>query len=92
MQIEDLKYKIALSLIPKVGHITAKKLVSYVGSFEGVFKETKINLMKIPGIGSVLADSIVNTDVIPKAEEEIEFIKKIKLFQYFTLINNTLKD
>jgi DNA processing protein len=81
----DLKYKIALSLIPKVGHITAKKLVSYVGSFEGVFKESKSKLMKIPGIGSILADLIVNTNVIPKAEEEINFIKENKITPIFYL-------
>lgn len=82
---DDLKYKIALSLIPKIGHVTAKKLVAYVGSFEGVFSETKKNLMKIPGIGSILAESIINSDVIPKAEEEIEFIKKSKITPIFYL-------
>ncbi|MBU8891374.1 MAG: DNA-processing protein DprA [Bacteroidales bacterium] len=82
---DDLKYKIALSLIPKVGHITAKKLVAYVGNFEGIFKETKSNLMKIPGIGSVLADLIINTDVLPKAEEEINFINEHKINPIFYL-------
>jgi len=82
---DDLKYKIALSLIPKIGHVTAKKLVAYVGSFDGVFSEKKGNLMKIPGIGSVLADSIINSNVIPKAEEEIEFIIKSKITPVFYL-------
>jgi DNA processing protein len=82
---DDLKYKIALSLIPKVGHITAKKLVSYVGGFEGVFSETKKNLMKIPGIGLFLANSIVNSDAISIAEEEISFIKKNKINPIFYL-------
>lgn len=75
MHENDLKYKIALSLIPKVGHITAKKLVAYVGSFEGVFKEKKENLLKIPGIGEILANQIIHSKVIPKAEEEIKFIE-----------------
>lgn len=88
MQTENLKYKIALSLIPKIGHITAKKLVSYVGSFEGVFKEKKGNLLKIPGIGSILAELIVNSDVIPKAEEEVEFIRKNKIVPIFYLDKN----
>ena len=82
---DDLKYKIALSLIPKIGHVTAKKLVAYVGSFEGVFSETKSNLMKIPGIGSILADLIVSSDVLPKAEEEIDFIKENKITPVFYL-------
>jgi len=82
---EDLKYKIALSLIPKVGHVIAKKLVSYVGSFEGVFKQSKSNLLKIPGIGEILASSITNTDALLKADEEIEFIKKNKITTTFYL-------
>jgi len=85
MRNDELKYKIALSLIPKVGHITAKKLVSYVGSFEGVFKESKNNLLKIPGIGSVLADLIISSNVIPKAEEEINFINENKITPIFYL-------
>ncbi|MFC2151407.1 DNA-processing protein DprA [Bacteroidota bacterium] len=82
---DDLKYKIALSLIPKVGHITAKKLVSYVGSFHDVFSEKKSNLLKIPGIGSTLADLIVNSDVIPKAEEEVTFINDNNINPIFYL-------
>ncbi|MFC2104216.1 DNA-processing protein DprA [Bacteroidota bacterium] len=85
MTNDDLKYKIALSLIPKVGHITAKKLVSYIGSFQGVFSEKKSNLVKIPGIGSIMADLIVNADVIPKAEEEIIFINENNITPIFYL-------
>lgn len=86
--MDNLKYKIALSLIPKVGHITAKKLVSYVGSFEGVFSEKKSKLLKIPGIGETLANLIVNSNVVPKAEEELEFIKKNKITPIFYLNKN----
>jgi len=82
---EDLKYKIALSLIPKIGHVTAKKLVSYIGSFEGVFKEKKTGLLKVPGIGNTLADLIVNSNALVKAEEEIEFIKKNNVSTIFYL-------
>ncbi len=85
---EKLKFKIALSLIPKVGHITAKKLVSYVGSFEGVFKESKKSLLKIPGIGEFLANQIVSTDALQKADEEILFIEKEKINVIFYLDKN----
>lgn len=37
----DLIYKIALSQIKGIGDITAKKLISYCGSAELVFKESK---------------------------------------------------
>ena len=48
---ENLKYKIALSLIPNIGDVLAKRLVSYCGSVEAVFDEKKAALEKIPGIG-----------------------------------------
>lgn len=85
---KDLKYKIALSLIPKVGHITAKKLVSYVGSYEGVFREKRNNLLKIPGVGEVLANLIVNSEVLPQAEEELVFIKDNNISPIFYLDKN----
>lgn len=77
-------YKIALSLIPLVGDITAKKLVSYCGSPEAVFKEKEMFLNKIPSIGSILSNNIKNQDVFKKAEEEISFIEKnnIKVLFY----------
>jgi len=79
----DLKYKIGLSLIPKIGHITAKKLIAHIGSIEGIFKESKKNLVKIQGIGEILAESILNSNVLPKAEQEIEFITKNTISVFF---------
>ena len=51
----SLKHKIALGLIPRIGDINARKLVSHFGSVEAVFHESYRNLVKIPGIGSGLA-------------------------------------
>jgi DNA processing protein len=76
-----LKYKIALSLIPNVGPITAKKLVAYTGSAEEIFKQKKSNLEKIPGVGIYLSEQIINnkSEAIEKAEEELNFIEKYKI-------------
>ena len=52
-------YQIALTLAPKVGDVAAKKLIAYCGSAEAVFKETRKSLMMIPGVGSVMANSMV---------------------------------
>lgn len=73
---EDLKYKIALSLIPSIGDILAKRLVAYCGSAEMVFKEKKTALEKIPGIGSVYASEVIKQNVFKRVEEEINFIDK----------------
>jgi DNA processing protein len=78
-----LIYKIGLTLIDGVGDVFAKKLLAYCGSAEAVFKEKKQKLMKIPGVGSVLADAIVNQQVIERAEEEALFIEKHKITPLF---------
>ncbi|MDR1153079.1 MAG: DNA-processing protein DprA [Bacteroidales bacterium] len=74
--MNDLKYKIGIGLIPGVGDIQAKKLISYCGGVEAVFREKKAALMKIPSVGEALANSIANHDVLAKAEKEVDFIFK----------------
>ena len=73
MEIPDnLAHKIAISLIPGIGSVTARNLIAYVGSVEGVFQEKEKNLMKIPGVGEVNAQrvgllAIANSPIAPKA-------------------------
>jgi DNA processing protein len=74
--MDDLKYKIGVGLIPGIGDILAKKLISYCGGAEAVFSEKKTALMKIPNVGETLANSIVHHDVLAKAGKETEFILK----------------
>ncbi len=85
---DNLKYKIALSLIPGIGGILARNLVAYVGSVEGVFSESLKSLIKIPGIGEVNARRIKKSDVLTKADKEIEFIQKHKIDAWFYTDNN----
>lgn len=80
-----LTYQIALTLLPKVGNINARKLIAYCGSVEAVFKEKKHNLMKIPGIGREIAGGIVSQNVLKKAEKEVDFVKKQQLKPLFYL-------
>jgi len=82
---KDLKYKIGITLIPQVGHVTAKTLIAYCGSAEAVFKEKEKSLLKIPDVGDVTAKFIVNQDVLKRAEQEIEFIEKNDITPLFYL-------
>ena len=82
---ESLKYKIALSLIPNIGDILAKRIVSYCGGVNAVFEEKKSVLEKIPGIGDFHAKSIINHNVFDRAEEEIKFIEKNGITPLFYL-------
>lgn len=82
---DSLKYKIALSLIPNIGDVLAKRLVAYCGSVEAVFKEKRAALEKIPGIGTINVAGIVNLDVFERVEQEIRFIEKNNIQPIFYL-------
>jgi DNA processing protein len=71
-----LIYQIGITLIPGIGDVNGKKLISYCGSAEAVFREKKRNLLKIPGIGQSTVNSIVSQKVLERAEQEIVFIEK----------------
>lgn len=85
---DSLAYKIAISLIPGIGAITARNLIAYIGSVEGVFQEKEKNLIKIPGVGEVNAQRVVRQDVLERAKREVEFILKNKITTYFYLDDN----
>jgi DNA processing protein len=84
----SLKHKIALGLIPRIGDINARKLVSYFGSVEAVFHEPYSNLIKIPGIGSGIAKYISDRSYLETAEKEAEYLTRNKIKTYFYLDND----
>lgn len=85
---ENLKYKIALTLIPNIGDILAKRLVAYCGSVQAVFEEKKSSLEKIPGIGSMHSNSVINHSIFDRTEEEMLFIEKNNIQPLFYLDSN----
>lgn len=85
---ELLTYQVALTLLPGIGAIKAKNLVSYCGSVEAVFKQKKSSLLKIPEIGPVLAEGIIKQNVFAQAEQEVKFIKRHKIQPLFYLDDN----
>ena len=84
----SLKYKIALNLVKGVGSKNAKILISYLGGVENIFKAKKSELLKIPGIGSLSANNIVNFNDMDKVEDEIKFIEKYKIKTLFYTDND----
>ncbi|MBL7920792.1 MAG: DNA-protecting protein DprA [Bacteroidia bacterium] len=84
MNLDELPYQIGLTLIEGIGDVNAKALLAYCGSASQVFKQKEAHLLKIPGIGSAWARSIVKSkDVLLRADEEIEFIQKYKIEPIF---------
>jgi DNA processing protein len=84
----SLKHKIALGLIPRIGDINARKLVSHFGSVEAIFHESYRNILKIPGIGSGLANYICDRSYLEIAEKEADYITKNNIKTYFYLDND----
>jgi DNA processing protein len=76
MDNPDLIYIIALSMVPGIGSITARKLINSLGSAEAVFHEKKAVLRKIPGIGEFIAGRINANNLLNKSEVEIRYIAK----------------
>lgn len=83
--MSGLLYQLALTKIKSVGPVTARNIVSYCGSPEAVFKQSKRNLSKIPSIGLKTAEEILSANVLHEAETELEFIRKNKISHHFYL-------
>lgn len=77
--------QIALTLIPGVGPVLARNLVSYCGSVEAVFKEKHNVLLKIPEVGPVTASAITKHKLFERAEAECRFIEKYTIQTMFFL-------
>jgi DNA processing protein len=79
----DLLYQIALTLIPNIGDVHAKALVSIYGDAQSVFKAKKKELEAIEGIGTIRANSIKAFTDFTNSEAEIKFIEKYKIAPLF---------
>jgi DNA processing protein len=84
----SLKHKIALGLIPRIGDINARKLVSHFGGVEAVFTEPYRNIVKIPGIGAGMAKYITERSYLDIAEREAEYLTRNGIRTYFYLDND----
>jgi DNA processing protein len=85
MSDDILRYKIGIGMIPKIGPVLTRRLIAYCGSAEGVFKEKKNRLAKIPGIGEKLINHIVGHKNLDAVDVEIEFITKHNISALFYL-------
>lgn len=83
-----LLHQIAITLIPGVGDVNGKKLISYCGSAEAVFMEKRNSLMKIPGMGISTVNSILGNKVLARAENELRFIEKYGIKPLYYLDNS----
>ncbi len=72
----ELLDKIALTLIPQVGAVLGRNLISYCGGVKNVFNASVSKLRKVPGIGEKTIATIRKAEVFERAKQELEFIRK----------------
>ncbi len=79
----ELLYQVALTLVPHIGDVHAKTLVTQYGSAAAVFRARRKELEYIDGIGAVRARSIREFNDFSRAEEEIRFMEKYHITPLF---------
>ena len=75
-------------MIPGIGNVTARNLIAYIGSVEGIFHEKEKTLLKIPGVGEINAQRVAGQNVMDRAKREVEFIHKNHIQTFFYLDEN----
>jgi DNA processing protein len=76
MEKKELFYRLALSILPGIGPVNAKKLLGHFGDATSIFGANPATLMKITGIGELRADAISHFNQFPLVEKEMAFVEK----------------
>lgn len=79
----ELLHTLALLKTEGIGDVTAKKLLTQLGSAEEIFKAKPIHLAKIGGIGSTLIQNLKKKENFTTAEAELKFIQAQNLNTLF---------
>lgn len=75
-----------MTLLPGVGDIVGKKFVSYCGSAEAIFKETRKSLEKISGMREATVEAVCKAkEYLNRADEEIKFMEEHDIRPLFYL-------
>ncbi|HWR93696.1 MAG TPA: DNA-processing protein DprA [Flavobacterium sp.] len=88
MNEEELFYLLALLKVEGIGDILAKKLLNHCGNSQEIFKNDKLKLSAIDGIGAVLLKNLKDKIVFQKAESELKFIQKNNIKTHYFLDDN----
>ncbi|ARK09190.1 DNA-processing protein DprA [Fibrella sp. ES10-3-2-2] len=70
-------HQIALSLVPGVGGVLIRQLISYGGSAEAVLSSPTARLLKIPGVGEITARAIRQPGLLDSAEQVLRRLEKL---------------
>jgi DNA processing protein len=77
-----LQYQIALTKIPQIGDITAKKLLFHFGDAESVFKAKSRDILAA-GFSQIVVHNLKHNSALKDSESELLFIEKNKISPIF---------
>ncbi len=72
---DEVVAALRLQVVPNIGDITAKRLISHCGSATAVFSEKRHNLLKIDGIGNHTLSHLQEAEYLNVAEREFQYIQ-----------------
>ncbi len=75
---DENHHQIALTLVPGIGDILIRQLISYCGSAQEVFRSTPARLRKIPGIGPATAHAVLSSPVQQEAEKTVQKLDRME--------------
>jgi DNA processing protein len=75
-------------MIPGIGPVLARRLVSLVGSVEGVFRERRGHLKRIPNVGEHVLSALQDRRVFEQVDKELSFIERYGIRPVFYLDTN----
>lgn len=79
MNEDECLFSIALTQIPGIGHIGAKRLIDSIGNATEIFRSRKELPTLIPGLNPSIVEALDCPEAIAQAEREMEFIEKNKI-------------
>lgn len=81
----ELRYQIAIGLLPAIGLRHSKLLIEYFGSAREVFTATHKNIKGIPNIQPSVVSAIVNNrnKALARADKELDFISEHHIATYY---------
>lgn len=75
----ELHFRIALTMVPSVGPVTAMNLIKEFGSAREVFSRGKKDFQEIKGIGPELASSLTGKKWLELASSEMKFLARHRI-------------
>jgi len=86
--MEQLVYKLALTFIPGIGPVLGRRLVSWLGGYEQVFRADEKQLLKVPGVGEKLSVKNLREKALERAEREMQALDEYNITPLFYLDND----